>query len=77
MQNMYIRVSVVAGAKKEEVTRLSDDRYSMWVREPAERNLANGRVRELLAREFKVREGAVRLVAGHRSPKKVFSVTTG
>lgn len=75
MQNMYIRVAVVAGAKKEEVTRVSDDRYDMRVREPAERNLANGRVRELLAREFKVSAKAVRLVAGHRSPRKVFSIT--
>lgn len=76
MQNMYIRANVTAGAKKEQVTCVSADRYDIWVREPAERNLANGRVRTLLARAVGVPEGAVRLVAGHRSPRKVFSITS-
>ena len=74
MQNMYIQVHVVAGAKKERVVRMSAERYDMWVREPAERNLANGRLRTLVARELSVPEANVRLVGGHRSPRKVFSV---
>ncbi len=72
---MYIRVNAIAGAKKEKVTRLSADRYDICVREPAERNLANGRIRELLAKDLELPQGAVRLISGHRSPHKIFSVT--
>lgn len=71
---MYIRVNATPGAKKEKVTKVSADRYDMSVKEPAERNMANGRIRELLARVLGVPEGVVRLVSGHRSPHKIFSV---
>ena len=74
MQNMYVRVNATPEAKKEHVERLASDRYAISVREPAERNLANGRIRELLARELGVLEGAVKLVSGHRSRHKIFSV---
>ena len=74
MQSMYIRVHAVAGAKKEQVTRVSSDRYDICVREPAERNFANKRIRELLAETLGKSAGRVRLVAGHRSFHKVFSV---
>lgn len=74
MQNMYIRVRAVAGAKKEVVTKTASDRYDICVRQQAERNMANVRIRELLAKEFHVAEGAVRLISGHHSPHKIFSV---
>ena len=75
MQNMYIKVHAVPGAKKELVTRVSVERYDIWVREPAERNLANGRIKTLLARTLGLPEGSVRLVAGHRSLHKIFSTS--
>ena len=71
---MYVRVSVRPDAKKESVIRTDDTTYSIAVREPAERNLANNRVRELLAEELSVAVGKIRMVSGHRSPKKIFSV---
>lgn len=71
---MYIKVHAVPGAKKEKVTRISDERYDIAVREPAERNLANERIREILAREFTITTGLVRLISGHRSPHKIFSI---
>jgi uncharacterized protein YggU (UPF0235/DUF167 family) len=71
---MYIRVNAVAGAKKESVQKIADNRYEISVREPAERNLANARIRTLLARELGVVESSVRLISGHQSPHKIFSV---
>lgn len=71
---MYVRVTVRPSAKKEAVIRTDDTTYSIAVREPAERNLANTRVRELLAEELSVPLGKVQLISGHRSPKKIFSV---
>ncbi len=75
MQRMYIRVNAVPGAKKEQIRAVSADRYEISVREPAERNLANGRIRTLLARELGLPESALRMISGHQSPHKIFSVT--
>ncbi len=74
---MYVRARVVAGAKKEKVERVSDDHFDISVREPAERNLANGRVREIIADACGVSVSAVRIVSGHHSPSKIMSVDNG
>jgi len=71
---MYIKVQVIASAKREEVVRESPDHFRISVKEPAERNLANTRVQELLAREFAVTPKSLRLISGHRSSHKIFSV---
>lgn len=73
---MYIKVHVVADAKNEKVVRESETTYHIEVKEPRERNLANNRIRELLCREFGLDKGKVRLISGHRSLSKVFSVET-
>lgn len=65
---------MVAEAKKELVAKKSPDLYDIAVREPAERNLANRRVLELVARELGVSVGKVRLVSGHHNPSKILSV---
>ena len=75
---MYIRVHVTPGAKKETITQKSNTEgrpeYTITIREQAERNLANTRVRELIARECKAPIGKVRIISGHRSPTKIISV---
>ena len=71
---MYIRIRVKAGARKEAVTKVSDTEFYMTVREPAERNLANGRIRELLAAEVGIRVEDIRIVSGHHSPTKILSL---
>ncbi|MFA6077703.1 MAG: DUF167 domain-containing protein [Candidatus Paceibacterota bacterium] len=71
---MYCKVKVIPGAKKESFVKKSEDHFNASVREPAERNLANNRVLELVAYHFEVAKGKVRLVSGHRSPSKIFRV---
>lgn len=71
---MYVRVEVKPGAKKESVIQTDDKTYSIAVREPAERNLANMRVKELLAELLGVRLATVRMISGHRSPRKIFDI---
>jgi len=71
---MYVRVEVQPGAKKEKVENLGEMRYRMAVREPAARNLANVKVKELLCELYRVKSGQVKLVSGHRSPRKIFDV---
>lgn len=71
---MNIKVRVAAGAKKESVQKISDTSYKISVKEPAERNLANRRVVELIALEKKVSKSKVRLISGHQSPSKMLSI---
>ncbi len=71
---MYIRVNATAGAKREKIERISPDRYEIAVREKAERNMANTRIKELLAVELGIPVGKLRLISGHQSPHKIFSV---
>jgi uncharacterized protein YggU (UPF0235/DUF167 family) len=73
---MYIKVRVQPASKKELFVQKGPDSFSVSVKERAERNMANGRVRELVAGHFKIPEGKVRLVSGHHSPSKIFSVDT-
>jgi len=71
---MYIQVRVNPGAKHEEVKKIGLTRLEVSVREPAERNMANERVRELVAKEHDVPLKRVRLISGHTSQSKVFSI---
>lgn len=71
---MYVKVEAVPGARKEQVTETGTHRYTIAVRAPAERNLANQRIKELLMVEYGVGKGSVRLLSGHRSRTKIYDV---
>lgn len=71
---MYVRVLVTPGAKRERVVRVGETALEVAVREPAVRNLANRRVVEVVAAHFGVPVGAVKIISGHRSPRKVLAV---
>ncbi|HEX8993874.1 MAG TPA: DUF167 domain-containing protein [Candidatus Paceibacterota bacterium] len=69
----YVRVRVSADAKKESVERMRGG-LRISVREPAEENRANARVRELVASEYGVPLARVRLISGRHAPSKKFFV---
>jgi uncharacterized protein YggU (UPF0235/DUF167 family) len=69
---MYIRVRVIAGAKKEQVVVETPDHFTISVREKAERNMANTRVIEIIGTHFGTKK--VRIINGHHSPVKLLSV---
>lgn len=71
---MFVHVRAIAGAKKESVTKVSDTEFQIQVREPAERNLANRRIIELLALTLGIVPRQIRMLAGHRSSSKMFSI---
>jgi uncharacterized protein YggU (UPF0235/DUF167 family) len=71
---MYVRVAVYPASKRETFTEQGEHRYEIKVKEPAERNLANKRVKELLALHYKTAESSVRLVSGHQNSRKIFAV---
>ncbi|PIR68213.1 hypothetical protein COU49_02625 [Candidatus Nomurabacteria bacterium CG10_big_fil_rev_8_21_14_0_10_35_16] len=71
---MYLKVNVLAGAKKESFIKKSKDHFSISVKEKAERNMANVRVLELVAGYFGVTKNKVRIVNGHKHPSKLLIV---
>ena len=71
---MYIKVRVIAGAPKEVIQKNEDDVIEMYLREPAERNLANKRVLEVIRKMYP--DQAVRMIKGHHSPSKIIQLGT-
>ncbi len=71
---MYLKVEVTPGAKKESLKK-GGGKWQISVREPAERNLANTRVRELIALDAGVPVARVRILTGHHSRVKMISIT--
>ena len=69
---MYIKLRVIPGSKKEEITVLSEDTFRILVKEEAEHNQANIRVLELMKERFPGK--IIRIVSGHHSPSKIISV---
>jgi len=71
---MYIKVKVTASAKKETIKKVSVNRFMISVKEPAERNLANTRIREIISGIFEINIKAVRIISGHQNANKILSI---
>jgi len=71
---MYIRVRVAADVKKESFEASSEGSFVVSVKEPAEQNLANKRVLELVALHFGITPKQIRIISGHHSPGKILSI---
>ncbi len=69
---MYVKLRVFANAKKEKLEKASEDHFNVWVREKAERNMANKRVLEIVREYFGT--GKARIISGHHSPSKIIAV---
>lgn len=70
---MYIKVKVKTEQKKESFEKSKkDDEYLVSVKEEARNGWANERVIEILKKELK--NNNIRLVSGHTSPSKIFSI---
>lgn len=69
---MYIKVRIIAEAKKEIVYKISESAYKIHVREKAERNMANKRLLEILREIYP--HADIRIINGHHSPIKLISI---
>jgi uncharacterized protein (TIGR00251 family) len=69
---MYIKLKVVPDAREEKVEQLKDDEYRVWVKVPAENNLANSKVLEIFRSKFP--GTSIRIISGHHSPSKIISI---
>lgn len=71
---MYIRIDATTEAKRELVKKTGPDSFDVSVREKPERNMANRRILELVRCEFGGTGVMVKIISGHRSPRKIISV---
>jgi len=69
---MYIKIHVETDAKDEKIEKLSEDRYDISVREPAEENRANERILEIMRHIYK--DMRIRIVNGHHASAKIISL---
>lgn len=69
---MYIKLRVITESKKEEIEKINDDTLRVYLKEPAEMNMANSKVLELMKKYFNTNN--IRLISGHHSPSKIISV---
>lgn len=71
---MIIVVTVEPAARREKVVVKGDMSFEIAVKESAEGNRANDRVREILALRFGVTTARIRFVSGMRGRTKRFEV---
>ena len=69
---MYLKIKVFPDSRTERVEKVSEEEWKVWTKKPAERNLANERVLELVREEYP--NEAVRIVSGHQTPSKIVSI---
>ncbi len=69
---MYIKLKVITDSKIEKLEKVSEDSWHIWVKVPAENNVANTRVLEIIRKEYP--NQSIRIVSGHHSPSKIVSI---
>ena len=69
---MYIQVRVLTKQKKEHVKELKDGYFKVSIREKAERNEANNRILKIFKDYYNTDK--VKIINGHKNPKKLISV---
>jgi uncharacterized protein YggU (UPF0235/DUF167 family) len=71
---MLVRVNVTTGADKNKLVVSERGKVQVSVTEKPQDNRANERVRELIARHYKVPIASVRIVKGHHSTGKILEL---
>lgn len=71
---MLIRVTTFPGSAKEEVIKLREDSFRVFVREEAREGMATEATRRALAKHLKVSLTGLRLVRGGKERGKIFEI---
>ena len=71
---MYIKVKVATNSKKESFEKIKDDTYKICVKEKPIMGQANKAIIKKLEENLGIKGNKIRLVSGHTSPSKIFSI---
>lgn len=69
---VWVKVKAFPGSKSEKIIREDENSFKMYIREPAERGLANERVLQILKDIYKTNN--IRFLKGARSQNKIFEI---
>lgn len=70
----YIRAKVHPDSKKDEIQKISEDKFEVWVRDKAQNNAANKKLCQLMVQYFDNPEGGVQILNGHHSRIKLLKI---
>lgn len=71
---MFLKVKVHPDSKRARIECKSPDSFEIWVKEPAERGLANRATLEALGLYIKVTSARLRIIKGSHSPNKIIQI---
>lgn len=71
---MYLKVRAIPDAKTDKIEVLAPDLWRVYVRAPAEHNLANQKIVALVAEKKGLKVSMIRIISGHHSRSKIISV---
>ena len=71
---MHLKVKTHPGSKKPKIIKKAEDSFEIYVKQKAERGLANKAVVKTLSLYLKVPAGKLRLVKGAKSRNKIFEI---
>ncbi len=71
-KEVIISAWVFASSKREKLIQLQEDKYEVYVKEPAQNNLANKRVIKIFSELFETKN--IKILTGHKSPKKKLQI---
>ena len=71
---MHIKVKVFTDSNKEEIERISEDKFECHLKEKPQNNAANKKLISIFSEYFGLPENKIKIVKGHHSPSKILSV---
>ena len=71
---MHLKIKTHPGSKKPKIIKKAEDSFEIYVKQKAERGLANKAVVKTLSLYLKVPAGKLRLVKGAKSRNKIFEI---
>ena len=71
---MHFKIKTHPGSKKPKIIKKAEDSFDIFVKEKAEKGLANKAVIKTLSSYLKLPAGKLRLIKGAKSRNKIFKV---
>ncbi len=74
MSGNLVKVKAHPDSGKEDIVKIGENEFEVWVKEPPVSGRANLAIRRVLREHFKLDMNRVKLVKGFRSRNKYFSL---
>lgn len=71
---MYLNISVTTRSSKNEVVKIGDNTFKIYVTAVPEKGLANKKIIELLSAYLKISKSKIKIKAGTTSKEKIIEL---